>query len=332
MTLKSVWLAGLLVFGAGAVNAQQYWSTNASLDCGATFGDQTAAVPGTPYAVTGGYVCKAIGTLPWYAAGREWRSSIRISAPPTAPINVTLDFYDVNYAEAALDFRYQGDPTVHNDSTAGGALYANQPLEVDLLGLKQEAPSYGVTSANGSVVVYVDCPDQNTCAQVQAQLIYSALPSFPWSLSAPVVWDQFTSNRWSSVAIDDGTTNKVSFVIYNFPSDTSARTYKLNVYDSTGNLYSTGTTASVESGGTYGKLLREVVPNLPSGPFKLQLVTSGTDYTAFEVLQFNGTSGTTLVVADEYSSTPMPAGAMALKGERRAPARRLSRLQPGAAR
>jgi hypothetical protein len=204
MTLKSVCLAGLLVFGAGAVNAQQYWSTNSSLDCGQYYSTDGN---GTPLKLSnGGYVCLAVGTLPWYAAGDIWGSSIRVSAPHSAPVAYYLDFYDKDGNQATLDFLYQGDSASSSDVTASSALYADEPLQVDIYGLHSQAPNYS-SEANGSVVVTVYCPDATTCEQVQAQLIYSALPSEPWSLSVPVAWDIQTRLAWSAVGVDDSKTN-----------------------------------------------------------------------------------------------------------------------------
>jgi hypothetical protein len=314
MFVKSFWLAGLLVVGACAVNAQQYWSANASLNCG-NYGTD---VNGTPLQITnGGYVCYIYGTLPWYASGAGWGSSIRVSAPPSAPVAYFFNFSDVNGNDATLDFLYEGDATVSNGTSASQALYANQPLEVDILGLHSQAPNYG-TTANGPAVVLAECPDANTCAQVQAQLIYSALPSEPWSLSAPVIFDWQTSYAWSSVGVDDGSTNTVSFVIYNLDTvGLASHTYTLNVYDATGKLFSTAVTPSVPLYGSYANVLRKVVASLPTGSFKLQVV--GTTYTAFEALQFHGPSATTLVSAAEVVPAASPATGSSVAGRNRHP-------------
>jgi hypothetical protein len=293
MPFKSVWLAGLLTLGAFTVSAQTYWSTDSNLACGA-YGDAN----GKPLQLeSGAYVCYVYGTLPWYATGEGWSSSIRMSAPPTAPVAYILEFSGENGGAATLDFKYQSDSTVHTGTSASSALYANQPLEVDILGLHSQAPAYG-PAANGPVVVLAECPDASTCSQVQAQLIYSALPGHPWSLSVPVTWDLQTSQVWSTVGVDDASTDLVSFVIYNLDTaGQSAHTYTLNVYDSTGNLFSTATTQSVPLYGSYAALLRDVVTSIPPGAFKLQVV--GTTETAFEALQFHGVSATTLVATSE---------------------------------
>lgn len=321
MSVKSFWLAALLVLGACAVNAQTYWSTNSSLNCGAYGTDSN----GTPLSIANGqYVCYVYGTLPWYASGAGWGSSIRVSAPPTAPVAFFFDFSDVTGANATLDFTYEEDTKVYSDTSASQALYANQPLEVDILGLTSQAPNYG-TTANGPVVVLAECPDATTCSQVQAQLIYSALPSEPWSLSAPVIFDWQTSYAWSAVGIDDGSTNTVSFVIYNLDTaGLASHTYTINVYDSTGKLAGTATTKSVPYEGSYADLLRNVIPKLPSGSFKVQVV--GTTYTAFEALQFHGPSATTLVVASETVATASPATSSSVAGRNRHPSPMAIRL------
>jgi hypothetical protein len=262
--------------------------------------------------------------LPWYAAGGGWNSSIRLSAPPTAPVAYILEFGAGDGGEATLDFKFQGDPTVHAGTSASSALYANQPLEVDLLGLHSQASSYGA-EAHGPVVVLAECPDATTCSQVQAQLIYSALPGHPWSLSVPVVWDSQTSLAWSTVGVDNGSADQVAFAIYNLDTAGQApQAYTLNVYDSTGKLSGTATTPSVPPFGSYAALLRDVVPDLPSGAFKLQAV--GATTSAFEALQFHGASATTLVVSSEtIPSTPVTGTAL---GRNRRPSPEALQLAP----
>lgn len=324
MSFKYVWLAGLLILGASAANAQIYWSTDPNLNCGSYGGGnggpgQLESGPGA-----GGYVCGEWGILPWYASGAGWASTIRVSAPTTAPVSISLYFSDVNGDLVSLDFRYHGDTTVYSGTGTAKALYANQPLQVTILGLHSEAPSYG-SMASGSVTVDAFCPDPQTCSLIQAQLIYSALPFRPWSLSAPIVWDRHKCYGWSSVGVDDGSTNTVSFVITNLDSEQHLpHMYTLDVYDSSGNLYSSGNTRLVPLYGSYGDLVRNVVPKLPSGPFKLQVV--GYSWMAFEALQFQGPSATTLVASWEVpfpSATPngMPGGSRHLS-----PSARLWRL------
>ena len=322
MFKKSVWLTGLLVLSAFTANAQTYWSTDPNLNCGA-YGDSN----GNPLQLDSGtYVCYVYGTLPWYATGAGWGSSIRVASPPSAPVAYFLDFSGVNGSDATLDFLYQGDTTVYEGTSASRALLANQPLEVTLLGLHSQAPTYG-SPANGPVVVLAECPDANTCSQVQAQLIYSAVPSQPWWwwCSVPVTWDPQTSQGWSTVGIDDGSTDLVTFVIYNLDTvGQAAQTYTLKVYDATGTLQATATTPAVPLYGSYANLLRDVMPNLPPGAFKLQVV--GSAYTAFEALQFHGPAVTALVAASEV----IPAGTLTSSavGRNRHPSPAALRLAP----
>jgi hypothetical protein len=320
MSFKSLWVAGLLVLGACAANAQSYWTANSSLNCG-VYGTDSKGTPlqlgSDAGAGAGGYVCYVYGTLPWYASGAGWGSSIRVSAPPSAPVAFFFNFSDTTGADATLDFTYEGDTKVYSDTSASQALYANQPLELDILGLSSQAPKYG-TTANGPVVVLAECPDASTCSQVQAQLIYSALPSQPWSLSAPVIFDWQTSYVWSAVGIDDSATNNVDTV------GLASHTYKINVYDSTGKLAGTGTTKSVPLYGSYADLLTSVVPKLPAGSFKVQVV--GTTYLVFEALQFHGPSATTLVAAPEIIGTESPATGSSVGGRNRHPSPSALRL------
>lgn len=320
ISVKSAYLAGMLVLAGLTANAQTYWSPNSALNCG-SYGMDAA---GTPQPVTTpaggtGYVCFVYGTLPWYDAGGGWASSIRVAAPATAPIAVFLDFADQNAQPSTLDFQYRGDTAILNGTTTGQALLANQPMEVDLIGLHTPA-SNGSSEAKGPVVLLAYCPDPATCSQVQAQLIYSALPTFKYSLSAPVVFDSLTWTAWSSIGIDDGSQDNVSFVIYNLANDKLAHTYTLKVYDSAGNLHATATTQSVAYLGSYADLVRNVVANLPAGVFKLQMVAS--DYAAFEVLQFHSNTGTTLVSAWENIPAGAATAAAVTRGRRPAPSGR----------
>jgi hypothetical protein len=142
-------------------------------------------------------------------------------------------------------------------------------------------------------------------------LLYSALPSSPWSMSAPIAWDTELWTQWSTEGIDDGGAHRVSLVIYN--EDTTATIYTVRVYDKTGSIAGTGTTPSIPplqarsdgsfgEGGTYGALLSDVIPTpLPAGLFKI-LVDGGAKYSAVEALQFNSSAATALQVA--YDSAP----------------------------
>jgi hypothetical protein len=285
----------------------------------------------------GGYVCFVYGTLPWYDAGGGWASSIRVSAPPTAPVAYFLYFADVNGSDATLAFTYQGDSTVYTDISASSALFANQPLEVDLLGLNSAG-----AEATGPVTVLVECPDPTTCQQAQAQLIYSALPGHPWSLSVPVVWDWQTSLASSAVVVDDSksnsdpnTKNVASFVVYNLDTSTSGTTshsYTLNVYDTSGTLNGQVTTPAVPQYGSYAAVLSTLLPNLPSGSFKLQAVgPNSSSWLVFEALQFHGPSATTLVSAPEVMPTvAATAASTAHRGRHPSPAAMPARLSRAA--
>jgi hypothetical protein len=103
----------------------------------------------------------------------------------------------------------------------------------------------------------------------------------------------------------------VSLAIYN--EGTTATAYTVRVYDSTGTLAGMGTTPAIPpfqplgngylgEGGTYGALLKTLIPTpLPSGVFKI-LIDGGSEYSAVAVLQFTGASATALQVA--YDSAP----------------------------
>jgi hypothetical protein len=138
----------------------------------------------------------------------------------------------------------------------------------------------------------------------------------------PISWDTELWTQWSAEGIDDGSAHRVSLVIYN--EDTTATSYTVRVYDSTGSLAGTGTTplipplqplgnGSFGEGGTYGALLSDVIATrLPAGVFKV-LVDGGSKYSAVEALQFNGQSATALQVG--YDSAP-GSGSRAVSVER----------------
>jgi hypothetical protein len=161
------------------------------------------------------------------AAGGVWGSSIRVAAPASAAIGIDYSFYDTNGNNLSLDTT--GSYTASSNDV-NFALYANQPAEVDLLGATSNAPSYGST-ATGSAYASFYCPDAATCANVVPQLIYSALPFKPWSLSVPIAWDNAVWTQWSAEGIDDGNTHRVSLVIYN--EDQTATSYTVRVYNPT---------------------------------------------------------------------------------------------------
>ena len=308
MRTKSLYLIGLIALAVAPLHGQTYWAATPP-DCsslGTTFG-KAVAIKNAAGIATIGYSCSVTGTFVWLAAGGTWGTTIRVAAPASGNIGVDYTFYDVSGHDESLD------STINNDSSTLGsgndlnfALFANQPAEVELLGLTSGAPDYGAT-AEGSVYATFYCPDAATCSNVLPQLLYSALPTYDWSLSVPIAWDDSLSYQWSAEGIDDGSTNVVSFVVYNETSD--ATTYNIYVYDSDGDLAAQGTTPSIpgfnsvtEQAGTYADLLSNVVsPSLPSGIFKI-LIDGGSSLSAVEVLQINGPSATTLQVA--YDSAP----------------------------
>ena len=227
----------------------------------------------------------------------------------------TIRTYDKDGNTLSVDDTLDNDPTsMASETETEVSLFANQPLEVEVLGNTNDAPDYGNT-AEGTVYATFYCPDAATCANVLPQLLYSALPSQPWSLSVPIAWDDLLSNQWSAVAIDDGVTNVVGLVIYN--EDTSSHSYTIDVFDANGNFVSSGKTPSIPplqnlgggsygEGGTYAELLDNLVPSIPSGPIKVLI--DGSQLSAVEMLQINGTSATTLQVA--YDTAPGTASSL----------------------
>ncbi len=288
-------------------NGPVYWSATAP-NCSSLAGESPVAI--TNSGTTVGYSCYVSGTFVWLAAGGGWSTSIRVSAPASAAIGVDYTFYDASGNNLKLDATLGGGSSATSSDGVNFALSANQPSEVDLLGATNNAPKYSSTST-GSVYTVIYCPDATTCGNVLPQLLYSALPATPWSMSVPIAWDTALSTQWSAEAVDDGGANRVSLVIYN--EDTTATSYKVWVYDSTGALAGAGITPpipplqpmannSVGEGGTYGTLLSDVVSTpLPPGVFKI-LIDGGAEYSAVEVLQFNGSSATTLQVG--YDTAP----------------------------
>lgn len=314
MRVKSLHLLGFMALAAATLHGQPtngavYWSTNPQLDC--TSLGQSSPVPITNSSgTTIGYSCYVSGTFVWLAAGGGWGTSIRVAAPASGAVGVDYSFYDAKGNNLNLDTTFGSGGSRASGNDVNFALKANQPTEVDLLGATSNAPSYS-TTATGSVYASFYCPDADTCYNVLPQLLYSFLPTEPWSLSVPIAWDSLVWTQWSAEGIDDGGTHRVSLVIYN--EEITAAIYTIQVYDSTGSLVGTGTTPSIPGlpllsdgsygeGGTYGALLSDVIKTrLPSGVFKV-LIDGGSKYSAVEMLQINGQSATTLQVA--YDSPP----------------------------
>ncbi|HVN04175.1 MAG TPA: hypothetical protein VMT86_07140 [Bryobacteraceae bacterium] len=309
MALAAAALPGQTVAVPGAqppVTGPVYWSTTAP-DCSSLAGESAVAITGASGTV--GYSCYVSGTFVWLAAGGGWSTAIRVAAPASGAVGVDYSFYDGSGNSLQLDSTANGAAAVSGDDV-NFALAANQPAEIGLLGATSGAPKYASVTT-GSVYAVFYCPDAATCANVLPQLLYSALPATPWSLSVPIAWDTALSTDYSAVGVDDGGAQRVSLVIYN--EDIAATSYRIEVFDSTGALAASGTTPSIPplqslaggaygEGGTYAAMLSGVVTGtLPSGAFKI-LVDGGSIYSAVEVLQFNGASATALQVG--YDSQP----------------------------
>ena len=327
MPRKSLHLVELMALATAVLHGQPtsgavYWSATQP-DCSSLMSNESAVQIKNGTTVLG-YSCWVSGTFLWLAAGGGWRTSVRVAAPASAPVGVDYTFYDQSGNDLSLD-------TTGSHAGAGNdvnfALYANQPAEIGLIGATSNAPNYRST-ATGSVYAVFYCPDATTCSNVRPQLLYSALPAEPWSLSVPISWDDALSNQWSAVGVDDGGAHRVSFAVYN--ADQNATTYNVYVYNGAGTLVGSGKTPSVPplqnlgggslgQGGNYAALLSDVISTpLPSGPFKV-LVDGGSLISAVEVLQINGPSATALQVA--YDTAP---ASTAVAGEaRKASSRRL---------
>jgi len=309
MRIKLLSLIALVSLNVSLLHGQSgpvFWSSTQP-DC-SSLHETPIAVPNAQGA-TMGYSCYVAGTFVWLAAGGAWGTSIRVSAPASGAILAGYSFYDANGSDQSLDVT--GSFT-GSGNLAAFALYANQPAEIQLHGATANAPAYKNT-ATGSVYATFLCPDALTCSNVLPQLIYSALPTFPWSLSVPIAWDDAVSHQWSAEGIDDGNSQRVSLVIYNESQSTT--TFTVRVFNSAGTLVGTGTTPVIEGmptlsdgsigeAATYATLLTDLIKApLPSGIFKILI--DGTVSSAVEVLQVNGTSATTLQVA--YDTAPAPA-------------------------
>ena len=312
MRTKSLQLIGLIALAAAALygqptNGPVYWSTTQP-DCSLL--SDINGQPETPVAITNsagttiGYSCYNAGTFVWLAAGGGWATSVRVAAPSSAPVGVDYSFYDTSGNPLSVDTT--GPSASGND--VNFALSANQPVEVDLLGATSTAPNYSSTTV-GSMYAIFFCPDAITCLNVLPQLIYSNLPSHPWSLSVPIAWDSLTWTQYSAEGVDDGGGHRVSLVVYN--EDLTATSFKVSVYNSAGTLIGSGTTPSIPplqnggqgQGGTFGFQLSDVVKTpLPSGVFKI-LVDGGSIFSAVEVLQFTGPSATALQVGFDSAPT-----------------------------
>jgi hypothetical protein len=314
VNLKSISLFALTALAAGALygqptNGPVYWSTDSGLACPDVEGPVEIT---NSSGSTVGYSCYFSGVFVWTTAGGEWSSAIRVSAPGSNPIGVDYSFYDTSGNPLPVKFKVGSGPDSGSSASndVNFSLAANQPGVVNLPSASGGGPA---TQQTGSAYVYVYCPDDITCAlaEFSPQLIYSALPSVPWSLSVPIALDGLdeASTQWSAEGIDDGSTNTVSLVIYN--ENASAETFKVEIYNSSGTLVGTGTTPSIAGansttgeGGTYGQLLRDIpgIGKLPSGIFKIVIDGGTSNYSEAEVLQVTGQSATALQVEEDCSS------------------------------
>jgi len=297
---------------AAALHGQTYWSTDPNLDCTGTDGQTTVPLSGGGT----GYACFQGGTFVWLAAGgsgtNTWKSYLRTAAPASAPIAVDYMFFDLSGSQQSLDTTAGTGSTVTSANELSFALNANQASQINLLGAAGTNHSSTIT---GSVWVTFLCPDAGTCQLADAQLIYSALPGFPWLLSAPLGYDYYFGSQFSGVGIDDNAANRVSIVVNNQDTtQTTASTFTVQVFDSNGNLAASGTTPPIAAvtldssgnflqGGTYGALVSQIVTTkLPSGPFKVLIDGGGIAFSA-EMLQFDGTSATSEAMAFDVSAT-----------------------------
>ena len=310
MRMKSLHLIGLVALAVATLRGQStqpiYWSTSQP-DC-SSLNEQPIAVTISSLKTTVGYSCWVSGQFLWLAAGGEWSTAIRAAAPASGAVAVYYSFYDTTGTPQSLDTT--GSFTA-SDSEVDFALYANQPSELDLLGATSDRATRYSHTATGAVSVMFLCPDATTCNNVMPQLLYSALPSYPWSLSVPIAWDGSSSTQWSGVGYDDGTAeHRVSLAISN--ADTESTTYTISIYNSEGTFVSSATTATIPSGenlgggaygpgGSTGVLLSDLFPGLAADLYKI-LVDGGTKYSLVEMLQINGLSATTLQVA--YDTAP----------------------------
>ena len=299
--MKSLNLLGLIALVAATAHSQTYYASTPP-DCSNAEGSATIT---DSSGKTLGYSCYDSGTFVWFAAGgparSSWGSSIRVSGLETGAIKADYLFFDVDGNNLSVDTTQGSSTTIASGNEVTAALNANQPLLVNVLGATTDAPGY-TTTQTGSIYATFYCPDAATCSNANPQLIYSALPSVPWSLSVPIAWDSQTWTTWYAEGIDDGGAHRVSFVIYN--QGLTATAFKVYVYDDTGKLAGTGTTPTIAGfssttgqAGTYGALLSQVVSPLPSGVFRVVFDggTTGED-SSVEVLQFTGTSATALNV------------------------------------
>jgi len=322
-----------LALAAVSLRGQVFWTATPQ-DCGAIWQVeiQNPVNPQGPDV----YTCAVGGTFLWLAAGGPWGSTIRVSAPASNPVGVQYWFYDNNGQELSLDTTAGTGSAVTSTSDLAFALNPNQPSQINLLGTTGTSHS---NTQTGTAYAEFYCPDEATCENVLPQLIYSALPTIPWSLSVPIAWDITYgyslgwNTLWSAVGVDDGASHRVSLAVYNQDQSgtTTPTSFAVRVYDSNGNLSGTGMTPplnpipmdntgnfAIGDGGTWANLLSNVITTrLPSGPFKV-VVDGGDTPCSVEVLQVNGTSATTLQVGFDILPDLSVAGSNAAKARHKA--------------
>jgi hypothetical protein len=295
MFLKSLQIAAFIVMMGSVVQGQTYWSASQP-NCG-PYENLTVQLSSGGV----GYSCGVVGIFPWFTAGAGWTTSIRTAAPASAAIAFMFAYYDKEGNALAVDANYVDGPGVtRGQNSFLAALNPNEPAQLDLLGLPSEASiNYSKTPAEGSIAAGFLCPDAITCAQATAQLIYSALPSQLWSLSVPIVWNAQLTSEWSTWGYDDGKNQIMSFVVTNGSS--AAQSYAVHIFDTYGNPLITVNTPVIPSLGAYDQVLDTFLSNrTPNGLIKMTVV-GASGYSAFEALQFNSGSATTLVVYPEGS-------------------------------
>ena len=344
MRLKSLRVFGLVAFAAAALQGQTYWSTDSSLDCTGTDGQATITIPGGGT----GYVCYQGGTFVWLAAGGPtggtWTTYLRTSAPASNPMAVDYQFYDPSGNQLSIDSISGTGGTVTSANEVTIPLSTNQPLQTTLLGATSTASSNYNTTTTGSVWVTFLCPDAGTCELADAQLVYSALPTIPWSLSVPLAYDYDFNSQFSGVGIDNNGSNRVSIVVNNQDfSLTTPSAFLVQVFDGNGTLAASGMTPAINpvpvdsttgnpygQGGTYGALLScasgcPITSPLPSGPFKV-LIDGGGIEASTEMLQIDGTSATTVAMAYDVSSGVTATGALTKQNSKAAAMRKVRAL------
>jgi hypothetical protein len=332
--MKSLNLIGLMALAAASMygqptNGAPYWSSSPP-DCTAISSTQVAVAIKNPSGTTIGFSCYVTGTFVWLAAGQGWTTAIRVAGPGSGSIGVDYQFFDANGDTQSMDFTGSVDDS---GDDVNFALFDNQPSEIVLIGDTNHAPHYNFV-ATGSVYATFYCPDASTCLDVTPQLIYSALPSIPWSLSVPIAWDTDLWHTWSAVGTDNAGSKLVSFVVYN--QDVVAHRYAISAFDVDGNPAGTGFTppipplqsfsdGSFGEGGTYGALIGDVLPNLPAGTFKF-VIDGGSQeiLSSVSFLQFDGPSATSLQVAFD---TPPGSAALAKAAPTKKVVRRVSPRQ-----